>query len=251
MIRTAQILPIVLAAVYSSPAPGQAPATTLLIELQNVVEYQVDVSDLSKYGTNPNVTHGSIAQGVGVGCVGVPVIVYGDIVSVNGQPARGTYVSRAVSVCLSPTPVPGVNAIADTTWASMRDETYEILQSDGITPVGTIMTNGLNNGAPSPPGPPVGTQNFAIAGGTGAFFGVRGQKGGANSGLSGLVIPRTASIAENPANRRQNGGGHIRSVLYVIPMSSPEIVATPGGPAVTHSTDFSLVSASRPAAAGE
>jgi len=237
--------------VFSNSTPGQAqPATTLLIELQNVVEYQVDVSDLSKYGTNPNVTHGSIAQGKGVGCVGIPVIIYGDIVSVNGQPARGSYVSRALSVCLSSAPVPGLNAIADTTWASVRDETYQILQSDGVTPVGTIMTNGLNNGSPTPPGPAVGAQNFAIVGGTGAFFGARGQKGNGNTGLNGVVSARTASIAEDPANRRQNGGGHIRSVLYVIPMSRPEIVTTPNGPAVTHS-DFSLVSASKPAAAGE
>jgi uncharacterized protein (TIGR03437 family) len=34
-------------------------------------------------------------------------------------------------------------------------------------------------------------------------------------------------------------------------MSRPEIVMTTGGPAVTHSNDFSLVSASKPAAAGE
>ena len=51
--------------------------------------------------------------------------------------------------------------------------------------------------------------------------------------------------------RRQNGGGHIASVLYVIPMSRPNIVITANGPAVTHSSDFSLVSPSKPAAAGE
>ena len=34
-------------------------------------------------------------------------------------------------------------------------------------------------------------------------------------------------------------------------MSRPEIVITGGGPAVTHSNDFSLVSASKPATAGE
>ena len=34
-------------------------------------------------------------------------------------------------------------------------------------------------------------------------------------------------------------------------MSAPQIVTTPGGPAVTHSSDFSLVTASKPAAAGE
>lgn len=40
-------------------------------------------------------------------------------------------------------------------------------------------------------------------------------------------------------------------VLYVIPMSRPDIVITANGPAVTHASDFSLVTASKPAAAGE
>jgi uncharacterized protein (TIGR03437 family) len=34
-------------------------------------------------------------------------------------------------------------------------------------------------------------------------------------------------------------------------MESPEIVLSSGGPAITHSSDFSLVTASKPAAAGE
>jgi len=245
------MLPILLASVSFNSARGQAPAATLYVELQNVVEYQVDTSDLSKYGTDHNVTQGKIAQGLGVGCAGVPVIGYADIVSVNGQPARGTYALKAVSVCVSQTPIPGVNAIADTTWSSMRDEIYEILQSDGVTPVGTIMTSGLSSGTPSPPGPPAGSKNSAITGGTGAFFGVRGQKGQRNGLLSGAVGERIASITEDPANRRQNGGGHTLTVLYVIPISWPAVVTTADGPAIVHSSDFSRVSTSKPAAAGE
>jgi uncharacterized protein (TIGR03437 family) len=34
-------------------------------------------------------------------------------------------------------------------------------------------------------------------------------------------------------------------------MSAPQIIVTPAGPAVTHSTDFSLVTSSKPATAGE
>ena len=113
------------------------------------------------------------------------------------------------------------------------------------------MTIGLNSGSPTPPGPRAGNQNYAIVGGTGAFFGAKGQKGGANNRLSSSTPERTASITEDPAMRRQNGGGHIASVLYIIPMSRPEIVMTTNGPAVTHSSDFSLVTASKPAAAGE
>lgn len=176
MIRTSTILPLLLATIYWVPARGQAPATALYIELRNVVEYQVDTSDLSKYGTDPSVTQGKIAQAMGVGCAGVSLIGYGDIVAVNGQPAKGTYTNRGVSVCTSPTPRPGVDAISDTTWPSIRDETYEILQSDGTTPVGTIMTYGLSSGMPSPPGPPAGRRNSVITGGTGAFFGFEGKE---------------------------------------------------------------------------
>jgi hypothetical protein len=167
LIRKAATLTLTLAvlwlAVSGGPAFAQPSAATLKVELRNVVEYQVDTSDLSKWGTNPNSTPGKILQGMGVGCAGVPVIVYGDIVSVNGNPASGTYVSGTVSVCMSPTPTAGLNAIADVSANSLRNETYYILQTDG-TPVGAIMTEGLNAGAPSPPGPPAGSLNFAIVG---------------------------------------------------------------------------------------
>lgn len=88
MTRIGTLVPFVFAVFCCNSAPGQAPAATALyVELQNVVEYQVDVSDLSKWGTNPNITRGGIAQGTGVGCVGVPIVGYGDIVSVK-WPAR-------------------------------------------------------------------------------------------------------------------------------------------------------------------
>src|SRR5437763_4244740 len=98
MPRRAIILPLLFAAVYCMLARGQPPAATLYIELQNVVEYQVDTSDLSKYGTDPNVTQGKIAKGLGVGCAGDPIIGYGAIVAVNGQPARGAYAVRGAPV---------------------------------------------------------------------------------------------------------------------------------------------------------
>jgi uncharacterized protein (TIGR03437 family) len=58
-------------------------------------------------------------------------------------------------------------------------------------------------------------------------------------------------MAEDPANRRINGGGTIRFFLHVIPLTTPQIATTAGGPAVTHAGDFTLVTASKPAAAGE
>jgi uncharacterized protein (TIGR03437 family) len=56
---------------------------------------------------------------------------------------------------------------------------------------------------------------------------------------------------EDPANRRIIGGASRSYVLHVIPMFVPQIVTTANGPAVTHSGDFTPVSASKPAAAGE
>ncbi len=40
-------------------------------------------------------------------------------------------------------------------------------------------------------------------------------------------------------------------MLQVIPMSRPEIVASPTGPAVIHNSDFSLVTPANPARSGE
>jgi uncharacterized protein (TIGR03437 family) len=92
--------------------------------------------------------------------------------------------------------------------------------------------------------------NFAIIGGTGAFLGVQGQSG--QNPNPQVATLRQASITEDPANRRLNGGGgRVRWVMHLIPKEQPEIVTTPNGPAVVHSTDFTLVSTSKPAKAGE
>src|SRR5215471_11102857 len=240
MIRRVETLTItaLLVAMFYNPARGQAPAATLKVELQDVVYYLVDTPDISKFGTNSNIT-----PNIRVGCflLGITDVALGDIVAVNGHPAKGTWVDRGMGLCLTPTPAPS-QSIADTTRDSIRYQTYEILQNDG-TPVGTIMTNGLNLGGPSPPGPPAGTQNFAIVGGTGAFLGARGVTSNAMQGLGNAAVPiRSASIVEDPANRRKNGGGHVVFTLYVIPMSRPKIALTPNGPAITHSSDSSLIS---------
>jgi uncharacterized protein (TIGR03437 family) len=72
---------------------------------------------------------------------------------------------------------------------------------------------------------------------------------GANTSLT--VVARSASVTEDPSNRIKNGGGKSIFVLEVIPMSRPEIESTGNGPAVVHSSDFSLMTADNPAKAGE
>ncbi len=67
----------------------------------------------------------------------------------------------------------------------------------------------------------------------------------------GVAVQRAASMTEDPANRRLNGGGTQRWVAHLIPMSAPQIITTGTGPGVSHSSDFSPVTSSKPAAAGE
>ncbi len=237
---------VLFVAVCCNLAPGQTQAPTVLtIDLQNVVEYQGDISDPSKFATNPSITPSAGARAFNVN------VAFGDIVAVNGQPAKGVYVGRPVGIILTPTPKPG-QAIADTTHASLRSHTFEILKIDG-TPIGTIMSSGLDGGMPPPGAPsnPVATRgDYMIFGGTGAFLGARGELVQRLQSLE-AIPPRAASMAEDPANRRTNGGGTIRFFLHIIPMSTPQIVMSAGAPAVVHSKDFSLVTASNPAVAGE
>ena len=91
--------------------------------------------------------------------------------------------------------------------------------------------------------------NLTIAGGTGAFLGARGQLG-AVAAPPGVLAARSASITEDPANRRRNGGGTQRWVVHVIPMSWPQIVTTASGPVLFHA-DFSPVTTAKPARTGE
>ena len=104
-------------------------------------------------------------------------------------------------------------------------------------------------GAPPPGAPLAITQgNNAIVGGTGAYLAVRGLYGQAVTSQS--VPVRMASISEDPANRRRNGGGKTRYVLQVIPMTRPEILMTAGVPVIAHASN-DVVTVSNPAAAGE
>jgi hypothetical protein len=209
--------------------------------LANFVEYRADTSDVSQYGVNAAVTPPGVILNSHDFFVATGLA---DIVAVNGQPAKGLYAIRARTINTSPNPSPG-GAIADVSRTAIREEVFEILSASGNA-VGSIMSLGLSGGAPPPGAPAAQTGvSFAVLGGTGAFVGVRGISGSAGGQARG------ASITEDPAKRGINGGGTSRRILTLYPMSVPEIVVTPRGPAVTHSADFSLVTASRPAAAGE
>jgi hypothetical protein len=84
MIRNAETIAmmLLLIGVNCPQALGQQPPPAILtIDVQNVVEYQGDISDPSKFATSP----------AGVGAFSVNM-VFGDIVAVNSEPAKGVYV---------------------------------------------------------------------------------------------------------------------------------------------------------------
>jgi uncharacterized protein (TIGR03437 family) len=58
-------------------------------------------------------------------------------------------------------------------------------------------------------------------------------------------------MAEDPSRRRTFGGGVMRFYLHVFPMVVPKIVMMGTAPAVVHSSDFTPVTLSKPAAPGE
>jgi uncharacterized protein (TIGR03437 family) len=219
-----------------------APTTILEIDVENRVSYTDDIPDVSKLATDPNATTAIPSRNFRKS------VTIGDIVSVNGQPTKGTFVGNFRQILFRPEPTPG-QAIADITRNSVLEFSFEILKIDG-TPIGAIMAAGLGTGSAIPGAPLAVTQgNVAIVGGTGAFLGARGQLGQA---VTAQTIPdRQASMSEDPANRRKHGGGgRSRFLVHVTPLARPEIVSTPGGPAIFRS-DFSLVNAAQPARAGE
>jgi hypothetical protein len=173
-------------------------------------------------------------------------VAVGDVVSVNGKPAKGSLVVRSQTVILSPAPTPG-QAVADIVRTAISEYLFEIQQPDG-TPVGNIHTLGMSGGV-SAVGALLGGGNQPIAGGTGAFLGVRGQMS-ARPGAMPPIPPRNASMTEDPARRRVHGGGRVLFAFQLIPMARPEIAVTAAGPAVLHE-DFSPVTPARPASAGE
>jgi len=225
-------------AVAFGRAWAQAPQMVILdIEFENGVVYFGDVADSSKFATVPAPASASIRTFE-------PIIIIDDIVSVNGRPAKGSVVSSGRLTSLSSNPMPG-QAIGDIGRGGLGETHLEIMGADG-TRIGSIMTSGFGFGGPAPPGAPAGVfSNQAVVGGTGAYLGARGML------VNPSITHRTTSMAEDPANRRTNGGGRGHYIVYLIPLSLPKIASTTGGPAVVHAGDGNLVTGSNPAKSGE
>ena len=217
------------------PIRAQAPAV-LEVDVENIVSYSSDVFDAPKFATDPNLTTVA-AGGRNFGFV----MAVGDIIAVNGKPAKGALVVRQQAVVLSPTPTPG-QGVADISRTAVSDYLLEIQEADGNL-VGNIHTLGLSGGVAAVGAPTGSGGNLVVAGGTGAFVGARGQM--ATRLLPGGPGPRTASVTEDPSRRRNYpGGGRVQFVVQLFPMTRPEIVN------VWHS-DFSPVTAAKPVRADE
>jgi hypothetical protein len=217
------------------------PSTILEVDIENLVLYYLDVTDPSKLATSaaPMLT--------GPGRIFRWQVALADVTAVNGAPAKGLYAGRSMPLQSAPRPGPG-QAIADIGSFGLNDAHLVILQPDG-TEIGSLFGIGVG-GAAAPPGAPRGAavHNFAVAGGTGAFLGARGQwsfkeaLGGAN---------RSVSMTEDTANRRTHGGGRRRDIIQLLPMSWPEVMADRTGPAIYHSSDMSPVTSAAPTRVGE
>ena len=227
-----QLLKLALVAItFCAAAFGQT--SILAIDIENIVVYNQDTADVTKWASIPEKTDPLASQNF------VPIIWLADVVAVNGVPAKGTWTVRGTTLVRSTTLTPG-QAVADSGSFFFFDWIVDLILPDGRQ-VGTIMASGWGGATKAPGAPSAILQaNMAITGGTGAYLGIRGQAGqGGNT-----IAPRGASMHEDPAYRRILGGGKRRYVFHVIPREPPQISG------LFHS-DFSPVTASSPARAGE
>ena len=195
----------------------------LTIDVENWVIYRGNVFDASKIAKDSGPTT-SVNQAF------IQAIQIGDIVAVNGKPAKGLF---STSVLLTPyraAPQPG-QPIADFDLAGTLYCTWQIYMPDGSY-VGVIQDRGAGQG-------------HTVDGGLSAFLGSIGEHQ-----MQPITAAREASMAEDPANRRNLGGGKVRGTFYLYPKYRPTVQVTASGPSVFH-TDYSPVSTAKPARPGE
>lgn len=154
--------------------------------------------------------------------------IIADVVSVNGKPARGTYVSHGLSLSTTNTDLGRNHAH----YFVLSMQTPERVQ------IGDLFGTFLSSGGAAPGAPP-GAGNWAVYGGSGAYLGIRGQ--GSNAGGSNYHI---TLMKEDTAARRTNSGGQLKLDFFLSGIDVPEIQTA------SHE-DGSPVTNSNPARAGE
>lgn len=231
---------LVIAALLLMPAISLGQATSdviLMIDLEKTTWYALDPAESSKWMT------ASAPTPVPSTFVFTPMthLLLADVAAINDKPAKGTFVAWGIWTSFSPTVTasPG-RPIADIGRSQMWNMLFEVHDVEKGQ-VGTLAAMGFASGPP-PPGTAPGSRagNFIITGGSGAWAGARGQA--ASIAVAGT---RTASGVENPAYRRVNSvAGTWRIAATLNSMACPTVVAA-------YHSDFTPVSASNPARAGE
>ena len=139
--RICVLVTVILIAFGCRAVYGQgSPSVILAVDLENFVQYVEDISDVSKFATNPSITPAIAPRNFNF------QLQIGDIVAVNGQPAQGTFTRNFRQISLSTAPNPG-QAIADTVRNAVVADTFEIVKSGGSS-IGTIVAYGTGGGAP-------------------------------------------------------------------------------------------------------
>jgi uncharacterized protein (TIGR03437 family) len=215
--------PFALMGVSCAAAFGQGEnRVTLVVDVANTVSYRSDVIDPNGRGTAATQTAPPPNRPF------TDILNVGDIVAVNGTPARGLWTSRIFAMGFSPTPAPGFG-IADRASGNLADCKWEFLDADGRL-IGAIFDSGY-----FPHG---------VTAGTGAFYGARGQMGSPAPANAPPLPPqrpiRIASTSEDPGRRRVLGGGTSRVIFTLIPAERPEVMGA-------YHQDFSPVTAANPA----
>ena len=237
MFRTSLLLLTSAFSCVEVRAQPEAPVT-LNIEVANIVIYRSDVADSTRFATEPGPTTPLPLRTF------MPVTFIGDVVAVNGTPAKGNMTMRGTFLALDRNPAPSVG-VADTINRLFGEWAFNIQRTDG-SPVGSIMATGWAFGDRAAGVLAPGQGDLAVSGGTGAFLGVRGQ--GNETGTP--AARRAASITEDPANRRIIGGNAWSYGFQLIPMARPAFATSANRPMLFHA-DFTPVTAANPARKGE
>lgn len=207
------------------PAQTMDEPVVLKIEVENHVLYRGSVFDAAQIGKSP----GPIDGGAQVPFVdGINI---GDIVAINGQPAKGIWSSSYTHTTPYRSSPQSGQFVADFDSSATFFCTWQIYAPDG-TFLGMIRDSGA-------------AQGHAVTGALAGFFGAIGSHT-----MTQTVPNRVTTTAEDPANRRILGGGKASGTFYLYPRVRPTIVSTDGGPAITHE-NFVPVTAANPARPGE
>lgn len=207
---------------------AQSPKVVRLeVIVNNMVSYKVDVADPLTLAVAPGPVPAADPLHTFTEFIGI-----GDIVSINGKPAKGIWTNRGIQTNFTPNPTPG-QAVANGTRANHSECAWDIYTANGAY-VGSLTDGGL--------------VDHGITGGRGAYLGARGEH---QNGPAGINPPlRRASAKEDPSMRGTLGGGSWQAYIYLMPTFIPEIEVTSAGPSIFH-TDYSPVTVSKPAARGE